>query len=121
MYVSRRASPSDDLTGLFPEAARYPLNPEQVLLITEEGVILGAAVLFHGGHALAVVGAVRIVAREHPQWVARALWRSLVIWAQGHGVTLLGHGAGPLECREAMERLGGHAVKEQMLFEVPVP
>lgn len=121
MYVSRPATPADDLVALWPEAASHRLNCEQVLLITDEdGIVLGGAIVYHGGHTTAYVGPVKIAATDHPQWVARALWRYIAAWCKDRGVSVVGHGAGTPECCEAMERLGGTPVREHVLYEVQV-
>jgi hypothetical protein len=122
VFTHRPASETDDLTGLWPETQPHALNREQVLLITEdEGRVLGGAIVFHGGHSVAIVGAVRIRPDvEHPQWVARALWRYVKTWCSERGVTMVGHAAGTEECVEAMTRLGGTAAGVKTMFEVPV-
>lgn len=122
IYTHRPAFETDDLTALWPETQPHALNREHVLLITEEaGRVLGGAILFHSGHSAAMVGAVRIVPDvEHPQWVARALWRYVGNWCLERGVTVVGHAAGTEECVEAMTRLGGKAVGVKTMFEVPI-
>jgi hypothetical protein len=121
MYVSRPAKPQDDLEALWPETTAHALNLDQVLLITdEEGAILGGAVVFHAGHTCAYVGAVKIMAGEHPQWVAHALWRYIIAWCKERHVSVVAHGAGTPECCEAMTRFGGTPVREHVLYEVVV-
>lgn len=123
MFTRRTARDDDDLAVLWSEADGHRLNREQVLLITlEDGRILGGAILFHGGHSLAIVGAVKIVAEEaHPQWIARALWRWVATWCLERDITLVGHAAGTEECVDAMTRLGGVAVGVKTMFEIAVP
>jgi hypothetical protein len=122
VFTHRSATEADDLTGLWPETQPHALNRDHVLLITDEaGQILGGAILFHSGHTVAMVGAVRIRPDlDHPQWIARALWRWVKQWCADHGVTMIGHAAGTEACAEAMTRLGGTEVGVKTMFEVPV-
>jgi GNAT superfamily N-acetyltransferase len=125
VFTHRTAAPDDDLTRLWPEAEAeaHTFNREQVLLITQEaGRILGGALVYHGGHSICYVGAVKIVDDDlghPPQWIARALWRYVRQWCGERGVTVIGHGASTEACMDAMERLGGRPVRIQTLYEVP--
>lgn len=124
VFTHRLGEVDDDFSVLWPEMKTdgHALNRDQVLLITEDdGRILGGALMFHGGHSIAVVGAVKIVAdAEHPQWVARALWRWVSSWCREQGITLVGHAAGTEECVEAMTRLGGTATGVKTMFEIAI-
>ena len=120
--TTREATDADDLTVLFPDLAGHTVNRAHVLVLEHQGQVRGVALLLHGGHSFAMVGAVRFVGESsRPEFAARALWRGVAEWGRAHGVTLMGHLALTDDCRRAMMRLGG-TVRQPMgaMIEVPL-
>lgn len=108
--VVRPATPHDDLTALFPETVGRKMNLDQILL-ADDGRILGGAIMFHAGHDLAYVGAIRFTGSERQPWVIKALWRGVERWCRAHGVVEVLHAAGTRDCAVAFERLGARPVR----------
>lgn len=117
----RPAHALDDLTVLWPESADLRLNRDHVLVADEDGVLVGGAMLYHGGHSAAILGAVAIVPTERRRWVYRALVNGVREWCMAHDVQHLRHFAGTEACAEIMRGLGAEAVApvEMMKFTLP--
>lgn len=118
-YTIRHPTGQDKLEALWPEIHGHHVNLDQVFVaVGEDGALLAGALLFHGGHSVAYVGAMRVLPAEGAPWLARALWQAVARWAKAHGVTRLGHGAGTEACVEALRAFGAAPGRAQVLMEV---
>jgi GNAT superfamily N-acetyltransferase len=116
----RHALDHDDLAAIWPEITG-PMNRLQIFVAEDEqDHVVGACIMFDGGHSIAYVGSTRIVATERRAWVARALVRFVSKWCYERNIVRVGHGAGTEECVEAFQRFGAQPGRLQLLMEYDV-
>lgn len=116
---ARCATEQDDLTVLWPDAAGHRFQLDQVFVVSDpqnERAVAGALV-FHGGHSIAYIGAITLTTDDHRGAYLLALLEAITSWARQHGVTKLAHGASIPQCIETCTRLGAQATKIQTLME----
>ena len=118
MLTARCASPTDDLTALWPEMAGHTMNREQVFVVVDtEDRLLAGLLMFHGGHSLAYTGSIMFATTEAQGRLAHRLLTFTRDWCRAQGIRLVGHGAGTLGCCEVLTRLGATMTRHHLFME----
>ena len=120
MLTARCASPTDDLTALWPESVGHTMNREQVFVVVDEDRLLAGLLMFHGGHSLAYTGSIVFAAAEAQGRLAHRLLAFTRDWCRARGIHLMGHGAGTLECCEIFTRLGASLTRHHLFMELAI-
>jgi hypothetical protein len=106
----RLAQSTDDL-GVLPSIGRWPhWNRQQVLVAEYHGDVVGAVVLWDGGHQVLQAGPLEVVPRVVHQGVGVALCLGVVHYAREHGHRAVTFYVSSEELVKAVTRYGAQHV-----------